>query len=219
MLDYTVDKLQETLIKILKNNGIKNNEVLQAFSAIQRYDFIKDYIKNEKDLYNAYFNPFPIGFEQTISQPLICAIMVESLEIKNDNIILEIGTGSGYLTALLAQLAKEVYTVDINDTLLSQAKNRLEKIGLKNIHYYAGNGLLGINNMLFDRIVISAALKNSCLNIVNSLKVGGIMIFPLELDENNENQKLMKITKTPDKLIEEFICYCRFVPIQNKAQN
>lgn len=218
-MDNTIEKLQETIIKILKNNGIKSHNVLEAFRNIRRYDFIKDYISNDRDLYNAYFNPFSIGFEQTISQPLICAIMLESLQIKNDDILLEIGTGSGYLTAVMAQLAKEIYTTEINDTLLSQARKRLSILTLKNVHYYLGNGLLGIKDISFDKIIISAALESIPTTIIDSLRIGGIMVTPIKSDKNNENQKLIKITKTDDGIIQQFICHCRFVPIQNEIQN
>ncbi len=218
-MDNTVKKLQETLIKVLKNNGIKNHNVLEAFHNICRYDFIKDYVSNEKDLYDAYFNPFPIGFEQTISQPLICAIMLESLQVEADDILLEIGTGSGYLTAIIAQLAKEVYTVEINDVLLSQARKRLDALNLKNVRYYLGNGLLGIKDILFDKIIISAAITELPETLINSLKVGGILVAPLQSEENSENQKLVKIIKTDEKIVHQFICYCRFVPIQKDIHN
>lgn len=214
-----IEELQEKLVKILKENGIKSSEILEVFHNVRRYDFIKDYITSEKELEYAYFNPFPIGFDQTISQPLVCATMLEALQIKKTDIVYEIGTGSGYLTAILANLAKEVYTAEINNTLLSAAKKRLDALGYKNIKYYSGNGLLGVENILFDKIIISAALTATPATLINSLKVGGILVAPFTTDKDSIYQKLVKITKTEDKFKEEFICYCSFVPIQSDIQN
>ncbi|MFN7181409.1 MAG: protein-L-isoaspartate O-methyltransferase family protein [Planctomycetota bacterium] len=214
-MEEKAEKLQVELVRSLQEKGIKNKKVLDAFFKISRYYFIKDYIKNESELYQAYFNPFPIGYEQTISQPLICATMLEALDIKEDDIVFEIGTGSGYLTAIISLLAKEVYTSEINNVLLSRAKSRLENLGLQNIHYFAGNGLLGIKNMLFDKIIVSAALPDTPTTLLKFLKNKGTLVAPIDAHECPPDQKLTKITISDGNINTEFICYCKFVPIKS----
>ncbi len=216
-MEEKIKNLQYELIKSLEEKGIKNPKVLDAFFKISRYYFIKDYIKNEKDLHYAYFNTFPIGYEQTISQPLICAIMLEALDLTPEDIVLEVGTGSGYLTAIMSTLAKEIYTTEINNVLLSQAKKRLENLGLTNIRYFCGNGLLGIKDTLFDKIIVSAALPDTPTTLIASLKNNGVLVAPINIHPSSDEQKLMKITMIDGNIHTEFLCYCRFVPVKNNV--
>jgi protein-L-isoaspartate(D-aspartate) O-methyltransferase len=216
-----IRKLQRMLVLNLKENGIKNVAILNTFYAVRRYDFIKDYIKTESELQSAYFSPFYIGYGQTISQPLICAIMVEALELSKDDKVLEIGTGSGYLTAILAKLAKEVYTVEINTYLLSAAQKRLKQMNLNNIHYFLGNGMIGLQGLKFNRIVVSCAVDFIPSGLKDSLEgLTQIIVLPInDKDSPDGNQRLIKYKKVGWQEKEEFICYCKFVQSQNDIQN
>jgi protein-L-isoaspartate(D-aspartate) O-methyltransferase len=155
------EKMVETQIKA---RGVKDPRVLSALSKVERNRFVP-----EEYLNSAYSDqPLPIGEGQTISQPYIVALMTELLELKGDEKVLEIGTGSGYQAAILAELAKEVYSIEIIESLASVAKNRLLELGYQNIKVKAGDGYLGWPEVApFDAIIITAAptmFQNPSLN-------------------------------------------------------
>jgi len=181
------------LIADLKRNNFTNRTVLKYLEKIPREIFVK---KKFVDI--CYNNiPLPIDCNQTISQPLVTVKMIDSINIKKTDLVLEIGTGTGYQTALLSYLCKHVFTIEIFEKLINQAKINHEKLNLKNISYLLGDGLNGWNKpILFDSIIISAASKKIPLQLLKTLKTKGKIIFPKEYFPGQ--QKLLLIKKLND---------------------
>ena len=206
------NKKNKELISELKNKGILNKNILDAFMKIPRELFV-----NEKFFNLSYENiPLPIDCEQTISQPYVVAFMIDCLKLKKTNKILEIGTGTGYQTALLAQLCKQVYTIEIFSELYNKAKINHSKLELTNIKHMFGNGIDGWkNHALFDAIIISAATESCPNKLLESLKNGGKIIFPKKYDL--KTQKLILLEKiNKHKYITKTLFDVRFVPLLNK---
>jgi len=200
------------LIVELKKNGITNKNILDAIKKIPRELFV-----SKKFAKLCYENiPLPIDCNQTISQPYVVAFMIECLKLKNIDKVLEIGTGTGYQTALLAHLCKQVCTIEIYRKLYNQAKTNHNKLKLKNISYIFGNGINGWNKrILFDAIIISAATESCPNKLLESLKNGGKIIFPKKYDF--ETQKLILLEKiNKNKYITKTLFDVRFVPLLNK---
>ena len=154
--------------------------------------------------------PLPIGEGQTISQPYIVALMTELLELKGNEKVLEIGTGSGYQAAVLAELAKEVYTIEIIDPLTSTARNRLLELGYQNIKVKVGDGYLGWPEAApFDAIIITCAPDHVPEPLVEQLKEGGRMVLPV----GAYAQELKKIVKRSGKIETTDIIPVVFVPM------
>ena len=190
--------------------GIKDKRVIKAMGDIPRHEFVPKDLK----LYSYDDNPLPIENGQTISQPYIVALMSECLELKGNEKVLEIGTGSGYQAAVLSILAKKVYSIEIKETLYNQAKNTLEKLNYKNIELIYGDGSVGyIKKAPYDRIIVTAAAKKVPQELIKQLKDGGILVIPVGAENI---QILTKITKKNGKLKEESITPCRFVPLVRK---
>jgi protein-L-isoaspartate(D-aspartate) O-methyltransferase len=186
--------------------GISDKKVLEAFSKVPRENFI------DKDSYpDAYDDrPLPIGYGQTISQPYIVALMTESLELKGDETILEIGTGSGYQTAILAEIVKQVYSIEIIIPLHERAKKILS--GYKNISLAGRDGYFGWKERSpFDRIIVTAAPLEIPPPLIEQLKNDGIMVIPS--GPVGWNQSLLKIIKKNDNLSTIKICDVAFVPL------
>ena len=178
------------LIADLKRNNFTNRTVLKYLEKIPREIFVK---KKFVDI--CYNNiPLPIDCNQTISQPLVTVKMIDSINIKKTDLVLEIGTGTGYQTALLSYLCKHVFTIEIFEKLINQAKINHAKLNLKNISYLLGDGSNGWNKpILFDSIIISAASKKVPLKLLKTLKTKGKIIFPKEYSPRQ--QKLLLLTK------------------------
>ncbi len=156
--------------------------------------------------------PLPIGLGQTISQPYIVALMTQALELTPDTKVLEIGTGSGYQTAILAELAKEVYTVEVRPELQERAKKILEELGYTNIHYRVGDGWEGWpEEAPFDAIIVTAAAAEWPQALINQLAEGGRMVIPIGRED--WNQTLWLVTKIDGNLIKESLGPVRFVPL------
>ncbi|HOO44138.1 MAG TPA: protein-L-isoaspartate(D-aspartate) O-methyltransferase [Bacillota bacterium] len=197
------DMISQQLVK----RGISSPDVIEAFSHVQRHLFVPKIYQTEA--YEDY--PLDIGFEQTISQPYIVALMVEKANIKTTDRVLEIGTGSGYLTAILSELSAEVYTVEVIDELYERAKILLNHLGYDNIHYLNDNGYFGWQEFApYDKIIVSAAAQYLPSYLVDQLKDGGKLIVPLE---TRGWQELFAMTKDPFGLHREKLCNCRFVPM------
>ncbi len=181
------------LIADLKRNNFTNRTVLKYLEKIPREIFVK---KKFVDI--CYNNiPLPIDCNQTISQPLVTVKMIDSINIKKTDLVLEIGTGTGYQTALLSYLCKHVFTIEIFEKLINQAKINHAKLNLKNISYLLGDGLNGWNKpILFDSIVISAASKKVPIQLLKTLKTKGKIIFPKEYFPGQ--QKLLLLKKLND---------------------
>ncbi len=189
--------------------GITDQLVLNAMRIVPRHKFVPERLKSE-----AYHNcPLPISENQTISQPYIVASMTEELEINNNSKVLEIGTGSGYQTAILAEIVKELYSLEIIPSLHYQAKVILKQMGYKNINLFLGDGNIGLKSQTdFDGIIVTAAAKSIPEALIAQLRVGGIMVIPIEERQNVQN--LMKIIKKDSNNYNIELLYpVRFVPL------
>ena len=190
---------------------IIDKNVLNAFSKIPREDFVADNIK-----YLAYSDtPLTIGENQTISQPYIVAKMMQLLEINQDCSILEIGTGSGYQTALLAEIAEEVFTVERIKILSSRAKRILDKLKYENIYFSVHDGTMGWieEDLKFDRIIVSAGAPEIPISLLQQLRPGGIIIIPTG---DNSQQQLHKVVEKDGDYIHTMHDICTFVPLVGK---
>lgn len=153
--------------------------------------------------------PLPIGEEQTISQPYIVAYMCEALQLKGTERVLEVGTGSGYQTAILAYLAKEVYTVEISDLHFKEAQKKLASFNFKNVYFNLGDGLLGWPEQApFQGILLSASPDEAPQALLDQLAVGGRAIIPLG---GKSEQKLILFEKTSTEIRETFLFSVAFV--------
>jgi protein-L-isoaspartate(D-aspartate) O-methyltransferase len=183
--------------------------VLAAMLAVPRHDFVPAEIR----AYAHSDGPLPIGWDKTISQPFICALMTELLDVKPEHTVLEIGTGLGYHTALLAHLAKHVYTIEIVEELATEAEERLGRAKIKNVTARIGNGAHGWpEHAPFDRIVLAAAPELIPPMLIGQLKPGGKMVLPCGL---NEAQQLCVVEKNEDNRIKvRDILPVRFAPME-----
>ena len=195
------------LILKLRKLGITNHKVLSIIEKIPREEFISKMLT-----YKAYQNmALPIDCNQTISQPAVVAKMTELLEPKKSFKVLEIGTGSGYQTAILSKLFKRIYSIERHKKLLDRAKEVLSKLKINNNVFYYGDGIKGWpSNFSFERIIITAVSKSLPLKIIKQLSDGGILVLPL-LHEND--QYLTKVIKKNKKLYFEKHWKVRFVPL------
>ena len=191
----------------LKPRGIKSQSVLHALGRIPRELFIPAELAND-----AYADgALPIDCEQTISQPVIVALMTEALQLSGQEKVLEIGTGSGYQTALLAELAAEVFTIERHADLSKQAQERLQKLNYQNVHTKVGDGSLGWpSEAPFDRILITAATPQCPPALWSQLAEGGILVAPLGPPSEQQLQEIHKIANQPQT---KFLTPCRFVPL------
>jgi len=203
---------RENMIKYqLVARGITDKSVLNAFFKVPRHKFIPDEIGHLA--YND--SPLSIGEGQTISQPYIVALMMQILELKNSDIVLEIGTGSGYQTALLAEIVKEVYTVERISSLIRGAEDILNNLSYKNIFYKFGDGTLGWKDGIpkqdeFDKIIVAAAAPDIPESLTGQLAMNGKLIIPTG---NRTFQQLVVITRTEDGYIHTNEGGCTFVPL------
>lgn len=205
------DDLRKKMVESqIKNRGISDTKLLKVLEETPRHLFVSD-----KDKICAYDDsPLNIGNEQTISQPYMVALMTEKLELTGKEKVLEIGTGSGYQTAILAQLCLEVYTIDLFEKFVEDTRTILESLNIKNVEYFTGDGTVGIEEFSpYDRILVTAGSPNIPASLKNQLTPNGIMIIPVG---DLFSQQLLKITKNKEEYIEEDICGCRFVPLKGK---
>ena len=194
----------------IKPRGIKDQRVLDVFLKVERHKFIPEELRESS--YADY--PIPIGKGQTISQPFIVALMTERLDLNGSEKVLEIGTGSGYQTAILAELAKEVCTVERIQALSDDAGKLLSGLGYKNIKFKVSDGTLGWKEESpFDRIIITAAAPKIPLTIADQLHEGGKLILPLA---DAYGQMLTLATKKNGLIVSENICPVIFVPLIGK---
>jgi len=196
----------------IKARGIKDKRVLNAMLKVPRHLLIP-----KKKWDEAYTDqPLPIGEGQTISQPYIVALMTQLLRLKGEEKVLEIGTGSGYQAAILAELAKEVYTIEIIEKLAKRAEKDLKELGYKNIKVKTGDGFLGWKEYApFDAIIVTCAVPEVPQPLIDQLKEGGRIVIPL--GESFKFQILTVVEKKKGKLIYRDITGCVFVPMTGEG--
>ena len=190
--------------------GIKDERVLSAMRKVPRHIFVDDYMQH-----NAYADmALPIGDEQTISQPYMVAIMTELLELKGNEKILEIGTGSGYQAAILGELSREVFTIERKALLAKKAEERFQALGYINIYAITGDGTLGLpEKSPFDRILITAGSPKIPEPLIEQLADGGIIIAPVGI---RFSQQLLIVRKSKEGISEQTHVPCVFVPLIGK---
>ena len=199
------------LIETLRDQGIKNQEVLDCIAKIPRHLYVDEPYRHQ-----AYWNrPLPIDEEQTISQPYIVALMTETLlsnfERVSNKKVLEIGTGSGYQTAVLARLYEKVYTVERIHTLMDQARRVNQSFDIENIIYNNADGWLGWpEEAPFDGIIVTATCATIPNLLIDQLKVGANLIAPIG---PKSSQILYRINKTENSYNQEELCAVSFVPM------
>lgn len=209
MNDLKDGSRQETMIQQqVIERGIRDERVLAAMRSVQRDRFFPPGSKDEAFADRAA----PIGYEQTISQPYIVALMTQRLNISETHKVLEVGTGSGYQTAILAKLASEVYTIERVKPLLDIAWEKLMTMNIRNVHFRHGDGTLGWPEAApFDRVLITAGAPKIPEEMLREqLRDGGIAILPVG---PQEEQMLVEVRRRKDRLESKNICPCRFVKL------
>lgn len=203
--DFEAQRRQMVETQIARR-GIRDERVISAMLKVGRHLFVPEKIRAQ-----AYSDrPLPIAAGQTISQPYIVALMTETLQLDSTDRVLEIGTGSGYQAAVLAEIVREVYSIEIVQPLADASMALLDRLGYKNITVKHGNGYLGWSEHApFDAIIVTAAPEKIPEALIEQLKVGGRMVLPVGL----ANQDLILVTKTNDGITQKFITPVRFVPM------
>ncbi len=207
---YTIAR-KKMVREQIQYRDIKNPDVLAVMEKIQRHLFVApEYYKS------AYHDrPIPLEKGQTISQPYIVALMTELLELNRNSKVLEIGTGCGYQTAVLAELAKVVYSIEILPELAYSAEDRLQSLNYLNIYLKQGNGYYGwIENAPFDAILVAAAPEIIPYRLTQQLADGGRMVIPV----GSDIQELLLIRKTSGKINTKRITGVSFVPMTGTPQ-
>jgi protein-L-isoaspartate(D-aspartate) O-methyltransferase len=208
-MDYA--RAREDMVKYqLMSRGISDQRVLDTFNTVPRQEFVPENIRSA-----AYDDcALPIGEDQTISQPYMVAIMTEQLGLKGNEKVLEIGTGSGYQAAILAELAKKVYTIERVESLSARAEKIITGLGYKNIEFLVGDGTEGHPEAgPYDAILVTAACPGVPKPLVEQLKEGGRLVVPIG---DVYQQILTQITKRKGKLSKEESVPCIFVPLIGK---
>ena len=202
------DEQKMQFILSIRSKGVVDNNVLRALETVNREQFLKGVFAQR-----AYEDtPLPIECGQTISQPSVVGLMTQALRITNRDKILEIGTGSGYQTAILSKLARRIYSVERFRPLYEDARAIFRKLQLNNITSVWGDGSQGVvEQQPFDRIIVTAAAEDPPPTLLNQLKIGGIMVIPV--GQSDEIQKLIRVERTEKNFKYEDLCDVRFVPL------
>lgn len=203
---------KQRLIAELRRGGIDDERVLGVMTAIPREVFVSSTFVER-----AYDNmALPIGFGQTISQPLVVAAMTQALDVGPRMKVLEIGTGSGYQAAILAKLCRRLYTIERYKVLAKDAEKRLLDLRIHNVVFHVGDGTKGWSPQApFDRILVTAAAGEMPLALIEQLAVGGVMLVPVGADP--VNQTVERVVRTEDGFTREPIMPVRFVPLVGGA--
>jgi protein-L-isoaspartate(D-aspartate) O-methyltransferase len=206
-MENQIEDKRQQLIASLSHLGIRDTHVLDALSATSREYFLDDSLQT-----TAYENhALAIGFGQTISQPLMVAVMTQALHLQGSERVLEIGTGSGYQTAILAQLAAHVYTVERIQQLAYQAARRFQSLNYPNISLFIGDGSLGwLDQAPYDRILVTAASPIVPEHLICQLVPGGILVVPVGA---RQRQELLLIRRTHTQPEIHSLGNCVFVPL------
>lgn len=201
---------QQMVEEQLRGRDIKDERVLAAMSKVPRHQFVDS---SWRDLaYRDY--PLPIAHNQTISQPYIVAYMTQAAEISTEDKVLEIGTGCGYQAAILGEIAKEVYSIEIIPQLAEKARRTLSQLGYENIKVKTGDGYQGWSeNSPYDAIIVTAAPEQIPQTLIDQLATGAKMVIPV----GTWYQDIVILTKTQDGIVEERTLPVRFVPMRRKS--
>jgi len=208
--DFT--KMREEMVRYqIQARGVTNEKVLRAMRSVPRHLFVPENVRN-----SAYGDfPLPIGEGQTISQPYIVALMTELLDPDESDRVLEIGTGSGYQAAVLAEIVREVYTIEIIPSLSKEAQATLKKLGYKNVHFKIGDGFLGWEEYApFDGIIVTCAPPEIPHPLIEQLKEGGRLVIPV----GEDFQMLKLVEKRKGKIVVKDSIPVRFVPMTGIAE-
>jgi len=191
----------------LRDRGISAPRVLAAMLRVPRHQFVPEPYR--ADAYEDH--PLPIGDEQTISQPYVVAVMLESLQLTSSDTVLEVGTGSGYVTALLAELAARVISIERHPALADAARNNLAALHYDNVEIVTGDGTLGAPDRApFDAILVSAAALSIPPALLSQLRDGGRMVIPIGTPDSQQLQLIRMVNGQPAVSLRELV---RFVPL------
>ena len=211
MNQLTESQMEQMIREQIIDRGVTNKRVVEAIRSVDREKFFTKQYKPEAFADRAA----PIGHGQTISQPYIVALMTDKLDVQPEHRVLELGTGSGYQTAVLCKLAKDVYSIERVKPLLDQAFETLMELGIRNVHFRHGDGTLGWKEQApFDRILVAAGapgLPKSLL--LNQLTDGGLAIMPIG---PHEQQMLVSVRRKGKELVQNDIIPCRFVKLSGE---
>jgi len=210
-VDFAAQR-QRMVEQQLKLRGIKDERVLAAMAKVPREEFVP--VESRSDAYED--GPLPIGYNQTISQPYIVAFMTEQLRPKATERVLEIGSGSGYQAAILAELVADVYTIEIVEPLAKIAEATLQRLGYRNVHVKVGDGYKGWpEEAQFDAIIVTCAPEKVPQSLTDQLKDGGRMVIPVG---ERFAQQLYLLEKKSGQLKESVTLPVRFVPMLRSTQ-
>jgi len=201
------EKRLEMVEMQVRRRGISSSGVLAAMREVPRHEFVP-----LEDREMAYADkPLPIGNGQTISQPLIVAVMASALELTGIERVLDVGTGSGYNTAILSHLAQDVFSIEWHTKLAEEAQERLKSLGYENVHVIAADGAEGWpEDSLFDAISVAAAVPAIPPPLLEQLKEGGRLVIPVG---SIDTQELLQVIRYPGGDVQQALCPCRFVPL------
>jgi protein-L-isoaspartate(D-aspartate) O-methyltransferase len=206
------DAAAQRLAESLGTRGITDARVLEAIARVPRHRFVPG------DLHDRAYEDtaLPIGSEQSISQPYIVALMTQELRLTGTERVLEIGTGSGYQAAILAELCRELVTIERHEELLQTAMSVLRDLGYVNIEFRVGDGTLGCSDRApYDGILVTAAAPGVPPPLYNQLALGGRIVIPVG---DRQAQTLVSVEKQPDgQALERELCGCRFVQLIGEA--
>ena len=206
MIDFSKARLKMVEEQII-SRGIQDPKLIVAMQKVPRHLFVEEALQNQA--YNDH--PLPIGEKQTISQPYIVALMTEALQLKGDERILEIGTGSGYQTTILAEMAGKVFSVERIRSLAIKARRLLYELGYFNVEIKIFDGTYGwVEEAPFDAIIVTAGSPDIPQPLIDQLAIGGRLVIPLG---DQSLQDLIRITKTEKGIKREDLGGCRFVKL------
>lgn len=208
--DYKHKGLRKRLVKTIQSKGIKDENVLEAISKVPRHIYFDNAL-----LHHAYEDKaFPIGYEQTISQPYTVARQTELLEVKKGDKVLEIGTGSGYQACVLAEMGVDLYTIESVSGLYERSKKIISSLGYK-VNCYFGDGTIGLTKKApFDGIIVTAGAPKIPESLKKQLKIGGKLIIPVG---QHQTQTMLRVVReTEEKFREEDHGMFVFVPLKGK---
>jgi len=196
------------VVEQIEKRGIRDGRILKVMETVPRHEFVPE----EYRAFAYDDSPLPIGEGQTISQPYIVALMTECLNLEGDEKVLEVGTGSGYQAAILCELVKEVYTIEILETLAERAEELLQKLGYKNVKVKCGDGYLGWEEYApFDGIIVTCAPDHIPRPLIDQLAEGGRMVIPV--GEIDFPQVLKLVEKREGEVTIRNVVPVRFVPM------